>query len=90
MPLAVSRLCTRMGPSTSPTTGSLAASSRAWDRRGIRCSGVGPANSLKDYRELFSIRGCAALTGARSSRRPRAHRANLAEYYARSLSGPLT
>ena len=52
------------GTSTSPTTGDLTIPSRALDRRGIRRSGVSPADSLNGYRELFSIHGRATVAGA--------------------------
>ena len=52
------------GTSASPTTGDLTIPSRALDRRGIRRSGVSPADSLNGYRELLSIHGCATVAGA--------------------------
>ena len=62
MPLAASRLRTRMEPSTSPTTQSRATLSRALDRQGIRLR-VSPAGSPNGSRELFSIRGGATVCG---------------------------
>ena len=64
MPLAASRLRTRMGPVSAPPAEVSRLPPGPWTV-GAR-SGVSPADSLKGYRRLFSMHGCATLTGASS------------------------
>ncbi len=64
MPLAASRLRTRMGPVSAPPAEVSRLPPGPWTVAAR--SGVSPADSVKGCRRLFSMHGCATLTGASS------------------------